>query len=158
MFKTIGTAFLCVLFILVGTFVWGETGVIAPDLEVAGAEFGIIDAQKSEGGEFIPFSHVPLVVGQGYGWRIKLKTERKSITWREEFILPGAPESWGVSEQNEIEISIDGKVAVTERTVIPENGLIENYWKVASGDPAGSYVINVYIDDIKVASFRFFVE
>lgn len=131
--------------------------VIADELpiEIINAEFGLINNNQ-----FIASDKVPLITGQLYGWRIQLKTNKTKIKWKEQFILPKAPKTWG--ELNQIDgknsISNDKRVSITEREVIPENGIIYNAWSVANGDPKGRYMIRVLIENQQERVFTFNVE
>jgi hypothetical protein len=44
---------------------------------------------------------------------------------------------------------------VTEREVAPDQGLIFNTWSVAAGDPAGKYVIRVFVEGALAKTFEF---
>jgi hypothetical protein len=117
--------------------------------------FGILQ-KDTEGKEtFVRTDIVPLVENQTYGWIIRLKTGLK-VKWKEEFILPAPPETWGEAENDGAHrISGDRKVSVTEREVLVKDGTISNFWSVAPGDPVGQYVIRVYVNGALVESFRF---
>jgi hypothetical protein len=52
-------------------------------------------------------------------------------------------------------ISKDGKTATSTRTVTPVNGVIENFWTIAAGDPLGKHQIEVYIDERLIGTFAF---
>ncbi|CAG1021021.1 hypothetical protein DOJK_00722 [Patescibacteria group bacterium] len=124
-------------------------------IEIIKAEFGLI-----ENNQLIPSEKVPLIIGQTYGWRIELNTNKPKIKWREQFILPKAPKTWGgvnkIAGSNAI--STDKRVSITEREVIPENGVISNAWSVVQGDPTGRYMIRVIIENQQERVFTFDVE
>ncbi|XHS77823.1 hypothetical protein ACFJGW_19215 [Burkholderiaceae bacterium UC74_6] len=69
-----------------------------PQLQVVGSVFVVAQVRADGSTEFKPEKVAPLTAGQGYGWVISLKTERKQVRWREEFTLPATPQSWGASE------------------------------------------------------------
>lgn len=122
--------------------------------EIIRAEFGIF-----QNGDFIPTNQVPLVIGQTYGWRIKLITNKTTVKWREQFILPSAPKDWGVNKiQGKNEISTDRRVSITELEVNPINGVISNAWSVVKGDPEGHYMIRVTVDNQPEQVFVFDVK
>lgn len=150
---------LSLLFVL---FCWSFLAIagtlkLAPNddtVQIIRAEFGLFN----ESG-FIPTNTVPLVVGQNYGWRIELKTNKPIIKWREQFILPATPKTWGdVEQQGLSKLSNDKRVSVMEREVTPENGVIFNAWAVAPGDPKGSYIMRVLIDKRDERIFQFNVQ
>jgi len=66
--------------------------------EATKAEFGLITKDVLGRTIFVPTRQVPLIVGEAYGWLIAIKTKKPTITWREEFELPRAPEIWGSDE------------------------------------------------------------
>src|SRR5512133_3519633 len=112
-------------------------------VEVTSAQFGIFCQSETGAVSFMPSSTVPLVVGQGYGWIINLKTDKRTVHWREEFTLPSAPTSWGTpNEEFQPSISPDRKVSVLEQDAsLEQASLIFNTWAVAPGDPKGRYKI-----------------
>lgn len=133
-------------------------GVEAADT-VASAEFGLFNDDESGQPVFVPTRSVPLVEGQSYGWIVSLPNSApgKKVRWREEFVLPAAPSTWGEADPDVRQrISSDGRTSVKEaEVVVPEDGRIANAWSVAPGDPAGRYVIRVFVDGQKVRTFEF---
>jgi hypothetical protein len=129
----------------------------APDVEVLHADFGLF--KSAPGGErvFKPSTVVPLKNGQHYGWSIVLRTSKPKVRWREEFTLPSPPSTWtseewpGASQT----ISQDRMTSIFESDAIPINGVIENIWEVAPGDPKGHYTIRVTIDGGNQQVFEF---
>ncbi|MBD2420890.1 hypothetical protein H6G54_24940 [Anabaena cylindrica FACHB-243] len=119
------------------------------------SEFGvrIVDAKGKV--NFFPTTKVPLKKGDAYGWQIKLKNYRGKVKWREVLRLPKAPETWATQEDDNFSISVDGTTAITKRTQISSNGVIENFWKIAPGDPLGKHKIEVYVDEHLIAAFEF---
>lgn len=126
-------------------------------VEVTGAQFGIFCQSETGAVSFMPSTAVPLVVGQGYGWIINLKTDKRTVHWREEFTLPSAPTSWGTPNEGfQPSISPDRKVSVLEQDASLEKGsLIFNTWAVAPGDPIGKYKIRVIVDKAVEHTFEF---
>ncbi|MGM3308417.1 hypothetical protein ACSQ6I_20970 [Anabaena sp. WFMT] len=119
------------------------------------SEFGvrIVDAKGKV--NFFPTTKVPLKQGDAYGWQIKLKNYRGKVKWREVLRLPKAPETWATQEDDNFSISADGTTAITKRTQTSSNGVIENFWKIAPGDPLGKHKIEVYVDEHLIAAFEF---
>jgi hypothetical protein len=89
------------------------------------------------------------------GWRIQLKAHRR-VTWREEFILPGRPKTWGTAPRTTL--AKGETVAVTEKTVLPRQGWIRNAWVITEGDPLGPYILKVWIQGTPVKTFHFALE
>lgn len=120
------------------------------------SEFGVRIVDSQGKANFFPTSKVPLKQGDAYGWRIKLQNYQGKVKWREVLSLPKAPETWATPEKDEnFSLSKDGTTAMTKRTQTSKNGVIENYWKIAPGDPLGKHKIEVYIDNRLIATFEF---
>jgi hypothetical protein len=131
--------------------------LLAPKLiNIDKAEFGVFRVNRKNGRvTFIPTTRIPWREGDKYGWRIQLKNYKGRVTWREILQLPKAPESWGTQNTENFLISADGATAAVTRTVLAENGVIQNSWAIAAGDPPGKHRIDVYISQRRVASFEF---
>jgi hypothetical protein len=127
--------------------------------EVVSAEFGIFTTDKSGQQSFVPSTVVPLVPGQAYGWVMRVQTNKPTIKWREEFLLPKQPATWGEPDPTGAQsVTTDGLISITEREVAPDHGLIYNSWAVAAGDPKGEYVLLVFVEDTLVKVFKFNVQ
>jgi len=73
--------------------------------------------------------------------------------------LPVAPKTWDdVKKPGRRTISKDRRVAITEIEVTPAGGLILNAWTIDPGDPAGKYIIRIYIENEHVRTFEFVVQ
>jgi len=125
---------------------------------VAHAAFGLMTTDGLEDVAFRESTHVPLRVGQGYGWFIRLDSPKDTIQWREEFTVPAAPDTWGVGKTERVKISEARRTSVTEREVQAQDGLIFHFWYVAPGDPKGHHVIRVYVEGFLVSIFMFDVQ
>ncbi|MEC4812831.1 MAG: hypothetical protein SAK29_06090 [Scytonema sp. PMC 1069.18] len=119
------------------------------------AEFGVLRSDRNGKLTFIPTTKVLLNEGDRYGWRIQLKDYEGAVAWREVIKLPKSPETWSVNSGEDFSISDDGKEATTKRIQFAQRGIIENFWTIAPGDPTGKYIIEVYVDNRRVASFDF---
>ena len=120
------------------------------------AQFGSLSISGNGSIIFSESEYIPLKAGASYGWRIHLITEKDMVTWKEVFILPKPPFIW--EHKNDTEISDQGRVAITEKTVSPRNGWIGNGWSVAEGDPPGTYVMKVYVEGALPKTFSFTVQ
>jgi len=132
----------------------------APDIEVIHADFGLFNPSPSGGWVLTPSAIVPLRKGQHYGWSILLKTSKPTVKWREEFTLPSSPGTWGNDESPVVKqtVSQDRLTSVVEVEAIPVEGVIENIWEVAPGDPKGHYMIRVTIEGGNPQVFEFDVQ
>ena len=123
-------------------------------LDVIKKQFGIL-TEVDDCFNFVPVTKVPLVIGQSFGWLLRVKTDRAKVVVREEQTLAAPPASFGTGD-NASDISSDGRTCITELHLEPdEDGLIYNFWEVAKGDPAGPASFRLFIDDELVASFKF---
>ncbi|WP_353931221.1 hypothetical protein WJM97_01015 [Okeanomitos corallinicola TIOX110] len=123
---------------------------------VGKAEFGVRIVDSQGKANFFPTVKVPLKKGDAYGWKIELNNYQGTVKWREVLTLPKAPETWATPEQKDnFSLSGNGKTAITKRTQTTTNGVIENYWQIAPGDPLGQHKIEVYVDDRLIATFEF---
>ncbi|MGO9446862.1 MAG: hypothetical protein ACLPXB_19105 [Thiobacillaceae bacterium] len=130
-----------------------------PDIEIIRAEFGLFNHTDSGELAFHPSRVVPFKEGQQYGWSILLRTTQRKIKWREVLTLPSSPTSWEGDLQGAVQrISADRRTSIIEGEVTPVNGVIENVWEVAPGDPVGHYVIEVTINGANQQVFEFEVQ
>ncbi|MBW4616259.1 MAG: hypothetical protein KME21_23890 [Desmonostoc vinosum HA7617-LM4] len=128
---------------------------IAKPVIVSEAEFGIKRVDSEGQTILVETNKIPLIEGNAYGWRIKLRDYQGEVKWREVLRLPKRPETWSTDNGENFSISTDGTTAETKRTQSAPNGVIENFWTIAPGDPAGQYKIEVFIDDRLISSFNF---
>ncbi len=144
--------------VLVAGVVLASCAALDSRPEVEEAQFGLIK-QTPEGEILVEEAkRIPNRQGVVYGWRIRLETDRAELSWREEFVLPTAPDQWNTAGEEGITISADRTTAITERTVAIDDGEILNWWGVAEGDPSGEYVMRVYVEGDLVETFEFRLE
>ncbi|WP_224091775.1 hypothetical protein [Nostoc sp. MS1] len=124
-------------------------------INISKAEFGVATLDAGGKFNFTPTIKVPLVEGNKYGWRIQIQGVKGQVTWREVLRLPKAPQTWATDDGENFTLSADGTEAVTKRTQLPKNGVIENFWTIAPGDPPGKHIIYVYVDERLVGNFEF---
>jgi hypothetical protein len=127
----------------------------AKPITVSNTEFGIKRVDSKGNVTIFQTKRVPLQEGNVYGWRIKLKDYQGEVKWREVLRLPKPPETWGTDSGENFSISADGTTSTTRRTQSAKEGVIENFWTIAPGDPVGKYKIEVYIDDRLIGTFEF---
>lgn len=129
------------------------------EFEIVRAELVLVHGMETNEPRFERTDKVPLKPGTNFGWVVELRTQKPKIKWREEFTLPTPPRTWGPTEkEDKRRISEDQKVSVIEREVVAERGLIFNFWTIAEGDPAGRYVIRVFVEGVRAATFEFDVK
>ncbi|MEH1942274.1 MAG: hypothetical protein V7L01_18950 [Nostoc sp.] len=124
-------------------------------ITVSNTEFGLKRVDSKGNVTIFRTTRVPLQQGNVYGWRIKLKDYQGEVKWREVLHLPKPPETWGTDNGEDFSISADGTTSITRRTQTATEGVIENFWTIAPGDPLGKHRIEVYIDDRLIGNFEF---
>lgn len=126
-------------------------------IEVTEATFGTFRPEGSEGPTFVPATRIPFAAGGLYGWKLKVKTSRPTIRYRDELTLPEAAR-WNEPVRAEQTVAPDGRSAVAEREATVENGWIYGGWGMADGDPRGRYVSKVTLEDGQTLIFEFDIE
>lgn len=111
--------------------------VVAPDLVVESFEFGEfpdgakeLDPTKER---FIPKKKTP---GGFIGYRLKLKTNRKEITWRRDL-----DETKGKDHKEKV-----------------VNGLVYEKWVVVAGFPKGKHVIRGWIEGVELPPITYTIK
>jgi len=119
------------------------------------ATFGLVRlAPNNEVLDFRVSNTVPLAVGQGYGWALKLNRKNGKVRVLERMTLPEAPKTWGTGGQP-YGMSADRKTISMDVTLNVYDGTISKSWDVAQGDPAGHYLITAYVEDSAPVQFEF---
>ena len=133
---------------------------VTASVEVLSTEFGLFDASDSGEQVFEPASIVPHKVGQRYGWIIEVRTSNRSLSVREEYLLPTP-----IKKQNDMDslaeslnIPIQRRNQVSQRQLVPVDGKIYGEWAIGSGEPAGHRHLQVVIENQVAASFEFDVK
>ena len=121
------------------------------------ARFGLLQVDAAGDEQFVPAGELPAVDGTAFGWVLEVETTRDRIAWRETLTLPAPPADWGDAVGDPaLEIAADGRSVTARGTGTVAGGELSRfYWVLASGDPAGDYVLEVTIEDRPVARFRF---
>ena len=129
-------------------------------VEVLSADFGIFDASDSREVAFGPTRVVPHREGQRYGWVIELRTTQRSLSVREEYLLPN-PVKTPKSDDPivaDLEVPLYRHNQISQRQLVPVDGKIYGEWEVGSREPAGHRHLQVVIEDQVAASFEFDVK
>ena len=131
----------------------------APTIEVLRAEFGLFaSAADTRDTAFTPSTVVPLRVGQRYGWVIEVGGATRSLSVREEYLLPMAnkPASDPVSEN--LAVALQRRNQISQRQMVPVDGKIYGEWSVGPREPAGHRHLEVLIEGRVAAGFEFDVQ
>lgn len=122
---------------------------ISPDLHILSVEFGRVSPDRLTGlTTFTPTQDMTMTPGQGYGWRMRVKTTRQSIKWKEVLTLPTAPASWGIAPH--VTLSLDRRIATSRSASTPQAGIISSSWIFVAGDPLGNYTMELEVEGVEV--------
>lgn len=128
----------------------------APAVQVLQAEVGLFGARDDTGRQrFTPAAVLPLRDGQEFGWRLVVKTRQPFVRVREELTLPAEPRTWGDPEPDvKRRTTPDGRTAITEWRLAPQDGVLQSAWTVTTGDPPGTWVLTLTVEDQPPRVFR----
>ena len=122
---------------------------------IAQAQAGLLGPPAAALSQFLPSTTLPLQDGQQFGWRMQLQSKLTTVRVREELTLPTEPRTWGDPDPElKRKTSADGRTATTELLLVPVDGVIQFSWTVTRGDPAGTWVLKVQVEDLPVQIFR----
>ena len=123
------------------------------------SQFFVVLTDKQGNQKVIQSNRVPFEsTGSCYGWQLKLSGITGSVELREILQLPSKPKGgWPIvtDGSRKISPSLDQKSATTERTLEIIDDWVSNMWCVADGDPLGIYLIDVYLNDRFIKTFKF---
>ena len=138
------------LWLLVASF-----GVAAA--EIVAAEFGVFDASDPKRVVFEQTQVIPHREGQRYGWMIELRGVKRSVSVREEYVLPGTAieHRTDSAEGTKLVIPLDRRSQVSQRQLVPVDGRIFGEWEIGPQEPAGRRQLDVVVEGRIAASFEF---
>lgn len=144
----------------------GTAGAAPPkakdaDIQILGAEFGLFDASNPKELVFEPTQVVPLKEGQRYGWIIELRTKKRSVSVREEYLLPTAATEAVSSidlSRSTLDIPLPKRSQVSQRQLVPMGGQIYGEWSVGPGEPPGKRLLQVIVEGQLAGSFEYEVK
>ncbi len=127
-------------------------------VKIIRAEFGLFQTNDSGEQLFLPAQVVPHQVGQRYGWIIEVSSARRSLSVREEYLLPNTtkPASDPLSEN--LYVPLPRRNQISQRQLVPVEGRVFGEWAVGPNEPAGHRHLQVVIEDRVAASFEFDVK
>lgn len=128
----------------------------AGEVVVLRAEVGLLGARDEAGRQrFSPGALLPLRDGQEFAWRLVVKTNKPFVRVREELTLPAEPRTWGDPEPDiRRRTTPDGRTAITEWRLAPVDGVLQSAWTVTTGDPPGTWVLKLKVEDQPERVFR----
>ena len=131
------------------------------EVRIVSAEFGIFDASQPKRLVFEPTLVVPHKEGQRYGWIIEVRTTKRSLSVREEYILPTAATEAGPTGNIAAEglnIPLPRRNQVSQRQLVPVRGQIYGEWAIGPGEPAGKRHLQVIVEGQLAGSFDYEVK
>lgn len=152
----------CLLLLIASSLAWGRppTSPVVP-VEIISAEFGLFDVSNPKEPAFEPASVVPLKEGQRYGWIIELRTKKRSVAVREEYLLATpateAMDSIDLS-RNQLNIPLPKRSQVSQRQLVPVAGQIVGEWAIGPGEPPGKRLLQVIVEGQLAGSFAYEVK
>lgn len=131
-----------------------------PAVEIVNAEFGIFDDSKKGELAFEPGTVVPHRVGQRYGWVIELRTKKRSVAVREEYLLPSKATAKELEPGGggSMVIPMERVSQVSQRQLVPVGGKIYGVWSVGPQEPDGHRHLQVVVEGQVAASFEYDVK
>ena len=141
-----------------GIFFAAATRAAEVPVEIVSAEFGIFDESNPQEMVFEPTSVVPHKVGQRYGWIIEVRTGKRSLSVREEYVLPAPVQKNPDALSESLNVPIQRRNQVSQRQLVPVDGKIYGEWAVGPNEPAGHRQLQVVIEGQPGAIFQFDVK
>jgi hypothetical protein len=129
-------------------------------VDVVSAEFGTFDDSNPRELIFTPTDVIPHKVGQRYGWVIEVRTGKRSLSVREEYVLPAPATAPKASDPLSESLSIPAqrRNQVSQRQLVPVDGKIYGEWSIGPREPAGHRHLLVFIEGQQGASFEYDVK
>lgn len=157
--RTIGLALALIASVALAAPPEKEPDPEGPAFELISAEFGLFDASNAKNTVFTPTRVVPHRQDQRYGWVIELRSHKRSLSVREEYLLPNPPRAKGSDELSEsLNIETPRHNQISQRQLVPVDGKIYGEWAIGSNEPAGHRRLQVVIENEVAASFEFDVK
>lgn len=129
-------------------------------IEIISAEFGIFHDGKPNELVFEPTNIVPRKNGQRYGWIIEVRTTRRTLAVREEYLLPKQkPVKEATDPVSKNLLAPTPRLSqVSQRQLVPVDGQIFGEWATGPDEPAGHRHLQVVVEGQVAGSFEFDVK
>jgi hypothetical protein len=126
-------------------------------VHVVSADFGVFVSGLARELVLETADVIPRQAGQYYGWVIEVRTRKRSLDVREEYVWPDAP---GIDPRDEgpgggtRSLRFPQRRQVSQRTLTPVDGRIYGAWLVGPDEPAGQRHLEVRIRNEVVSRAR----
>jgi len=147
--------------VLASAVAWSATPAPKePPVEIVSAEFGVFEAEAPGELVFEPSNVIPHKVGQRYGWIIEVRTAKRSVSVREEYLLPTPAKAREAapSANETLDIPSQRRHQVSQRQLVPVEGKIYGEWSIGPNEPAGHRQLQVVVEGDVAASFGYDVK
>lgn len=151
--------------IFLATIVAGISIAAAQDpreapVEIVSAAFGIFDASGPDELILAPTKVVPLKVGQRYGWVIEVRTGKRSLAVRDEYLLPARSKVQLPADPLSESLSMPAmrRRLISQRQLVPKQGKIYGEWTVGANDSASHRILQVFIEGQLGPRFEYDIE
>lgn len=122
---------------------------------IRNAEFGIFDASNPKETVFEPTLVVPHKSGQRYGWIIELKTAKRSVAVREEYLIESTETFKEEAGGQRLIIPQERRNQVSQRQLVPVDGRIYGEWAIGPREPPGKRRLQVLVEDQPPVVFEY---
>ena len=131
-----------------------STNAFAVSVEIVRAEFGVFDMSNPRETLFEETRVVPHKVGTRYGWIIEVRTGKRSLSVREEYLLPSTARTES-SDAKTLVIPFERRSQVSQRQLVPQEGRIFGEWEIGPNEPHGRRHLQVVVEGEVAASFEY---
>ena len=160
---------------------WALTGP-ALAIEVVHAEFGLLTPRqagasgRSQDLTLEPTRFIPHRPGTRYGWAIELRTDKRRVSVREDYLLPASARSRhdnshangqgdglaqpassapALADAETRTLTFERRNTVSQRQLVPRNGLIFGEWEIGPHEPPGRRHLQVIVEGELAADFEY---
>lgn len=130
----------------------------AQSVTILGAEFGVFDSGKPGELVFEPTLVVPHQPGQRYGWTIELRTTKRSVAVREEYLIAPSDPYKEEADGKRLTIPHERRNQVSQRQLVPVAGRIYGEWAIGPQEPPGKRRLQVLVEDRPPVVFEYEVK
>jgi len=127
----------------------------AQSVTILDAEFGVFVNGKPGELVFEPTLVVPHQPGQRYGWTIELRTTKRSVAVREEYLIAPSDPYKEEADGKRLTIPHERRNQVSQRQLVPVAGRIYGEWAIGPQEPPGKRRLQVLVEDRPPVVFEY---